>query len=154
MSKALKQIFDEVKPLKVSKTFSELCAHFPLAPVQTDIQMRQANLFIDRLVDYLAGPGNAPGSAAEAEEVAKYLSVLSDLVGAYEAKRFSFEKSQPKDVLAYLLEANQLKQSDLEKEIGSQSVVSEILSGKRSLTVSHIKRLSERFKVSPSLFIA
>lgn len=149
MSKALKQIFDDVKPLKVSKTYSELCAHFPLAPVQTDTQMRQANLFIDRLVDYLS----SPSSATEAEEVAKYLGVLSDLVGAYEAKRFSFEKSPPKDVLAYLLEANQLKQSDLEKEIGSQSVVSEILSGKRSLTVGHIKRLSERFKVSPSLFI-
>ena len=42
---------------------------------------------------------------------------------------------------------------DLEDEIGPQSIVSEILNGKRALNVGHIKRLAERFKVSPSLFI-
>lgn len=56
-------------------------------------------------------------------------------------------------MLAYLMEAHQLKQSDLEYEIGSQSVVSDILSGKRSLNVRQIKRLAERFKLSPAVFI-
>jgi HTH-type transcriptional regulator/antitoxin HigA len=45
-----------------------------------------------------------------------------------------------------------LKQSDL-PEIGSQGVVSEILSGKRQLNVRQIKNLSKRFKVSPAVFI-
>jgi HTH-type transcriptional regulator / antitoxin HigA len=150
MSKALKQIFEEVKPVKVSKVYAELCSHFPLAPVQSDAQMRQANRMIDRLMDYL----NNDPSAAEAIEVSKYLTVLSDLVGAFDAKRFKFEKSEPREILAYLMEAHQLNQSDLGEEIGSQSVVSDILSGKRSLNVGHIKRLAERFKVSPALFVA
>ncbi len=149
MSKALKQIFEEIKSVKVSKTYVDLCSHFPLIPVQNDMQMRQANKMIDRLVNYLSDVPNS----SEAEEVSKYLSVLSDLVSSYESKKFQFEKSDSRDVLAYLMEANQLKQSDLEKEIGAQSVVSDILSGRRSLNIGHIKRLAERFKVSPSLFI-
>lgn len=149
MSKALKQIFEEVKSVRVSKTYADLCSHFPLTPVQSGAQMKKANQMIDRLVDYL---NNEP-NAAEAAEVSKYLTVLSDLVGAYEAKRFKFEKSEPRDVLAYLMEAHQLKQSDLEKEVGSQSVVSDILNGKRSFNVGHIKRLAERFRVSPALFV-
>jgi HTH-type transcriptional regulator/antitoxin HigA len=39
------------------------------------------------------------------------------------------------------------------KEIGSQGVVSEVLSGKRSLNSRQIKALSERFGVSPAVFI-
>lgn len=149
MSKALKQIFEEVKSVKASKTYADLCSHFPLTPVQSDTQMRQANKMIDRLVNYL----NDEPNSSEAAEVSKYLSVLSDLVSSYESKRFLFEKPESRDVLAYLMEANQLKQSDLEEEIGSQSVVSDILSGKRSLNISHIKRLAERFKLSPAVFI-
>ena len=149
MSKALKQIFEEIKPVKVSKAYAELCFHFPLVPVQNDTQMRQANKMIDRLMDYL----NSEPNEVEAAEVSKYLVVLSDLVSSYENKRFKFEKSESREVLAYLMESNQLKQSDLESEIGPQSIVSDILSGKRVLNVGHIKRLAERFKVSPSLFI-
>ncbi|MCC7406127.1 MAG: helix-turn-helix domain-containing protein [Bdellovibrionales bacterium] len=149
MSKALKQIFEEIKPAKVSKVYVELCTHFPLMPVQTDVQMRQANKMIDRLVDYL---NNEPNES-EAAEVSKYLAVLSDLVSAYESKKFQFEKAESRDVLAYLMEVNQLKQSDLEDEIGSQSVVSDVLSGKRNLNVGHIRKLAARFKVSPALFI-
>ncbi|MDN5451459.1 MAG: helix-turn-helix domain-containing protein, partial [Enterobacterales bacterium] len=42
--------------------------------------------------------------------------------------------------------------SDLASEIGSKSLVSMILSGKRSLTIEHIKALSKRFNVRPDLF--
>jgi len=50
-----------------------------------------------------------------------------------------------------LIEEQGLKQSDL-SEIGSQGVVSEILSGKRQLKVRQVKILSNRFKVSPAVF--
>ncbi|MFW0859011.1 MAG: helix-turn-helix domain-containing protein [Dehalococcoidia bacterium] len=45
-----------------------------------------------------------------------------------------------------------LTQSEL-PEIGSQGVVSEILSGKRELNVRHIHALAKRFHVSPAVFI-
>ena len=46
----------------------------------------------------------------------------------------------------------QIKEADL-PEIGSQGVVSEIVSGKRPLNLRQVKLLSERFKVSPAVFV-
>ena len=45
-----------------------------------------------------------------------------------------------------------LRQSDL-PEIGSQGVVSEVLSGKRDLNARQIRALSERFGVGPAAFL-
>jgi len=56
------------------------------------------------------------------------------------------------DALRVLMEEHSLKQSDL-PEIGSQGVVSEILSAKRQLNVRQIKLLSKRFEVSPSVLL-
>jgi HTH-type transcriptional regulator/antitoxin HigA len=38
-------------------------------------------------------------------------------------------------------------------EIGTQGVVSEILSGKRELNVRQIRALAERFNVPPGVFV-
>ena len=55
-------------------------------------------------------------------------------------------------VLAYLMEEHGLRQSDL-PEVGSQGVVSEVLSGKRELNVRQIRELAARFGVSPAVFV-
>jgi Helix-turn-helix len=56
------------------------------------------------------------------------------------------------EVLRSLMGAHGLTQSDL-PEIGSQGVVSEILSGERELNIRQIRRLAKRFGVSPAVFI-
>jgi len=45
-----------------------------------------------------------------------------------------------------------IRQSDL-PEIGSQGVVSEIISGKRQLNIRQIKALGKRFNVAPAVFV-
>jgi HTH-type transcriptional regulator / antitoxin HigA len=50
------------------------------------------------------------------------------------------------------MEEHGLDQNDL-PEIESQSLVSKILNGERKLTVEHIKYLSKRFNVSPTVYI-
>ena len=50
------------------------------------------------------------------------------------------------------LSGNRLKQSDL-SEIGSQCVVSEILTDKRELNIRQVRALSERFGVSAATFV-
>ncbi len=50
------------------------------------------------------------------------------------------------------MEEHGLAQSDL-REIGSQGVVSELLAGKRQLNLQQVRLLSERFKVSPAVFV-
>jgi HTH-type transcriptional regulator/antitoxin HigA len=53
--------------------------------------------------------------------------------------------------LKFLMDQYNLTQSDL-SEVGSQGVVSEILNGKRNLNMNQIKKLSQRFHVSPETF--
>jgi antitoxin component HigA of HigAB toxin-antitoxin module len=61
-------------------------------------------------------------------------------------------EGNPSDTLKTLMEEHNLKQSNL-PEIGSQGVISEILSGKLQLNVRQIKLLSKRFNVSPAVFM-
>ncbi|MNN97350.1 Antitoxin HigA [compost metagenome] len=55
------------------------------------------------------------------------------------------------EVLRYLMQEHGLSQTDL-PEVGAQSVISEILGGKRQLNVRHIRALSERFGVPADVF--
>lgn len=55
-------------------------------------------------------------------------------------------------VLRVLIDQHDLTLSDFENEIGKKSMMSLILSGKRSLSLEHIRKLSARFGISPALF--
>ena len=74
------------------------------------------------------------------------------LIEEFEEKHYQLKAASPAEVLVELMDVHNLKQKDLVGIFATESVVSEVLSGKRSLTVDHIKRLSERFHVSPELF--
>ncbi len=56
-------------------------------------------------------------------------------------------------MLRVIFDQHELTLSDFRAEIGEKSTVSMILSGKRSLTLAHIKALSARFGISASMFI-
>jgi len=85
-------------------------------------------------------------------EERSFAELLTLLVEDYEEKHFPIRSASPVDVLTELMTANSLKQKDLAPVLGSESIVSEILSGKRELNKRHIERLSKKFKVSPELF--
>ena len=82
----------------------------------------------------------------------KYAQVLMMLIEAYEEEKHSIPEASPVDVLRSLMEANGLRQKDLASIFGSESVVSEVLSGKREINKNHIERLCKRFHVSPAVF--
>lgn len=83
-----------------------------------------------------------------------YFKDLSAKIEEYESKEFAdVQDISGVEVLKYLMEANGLTQSDFEDEIGPQSNVSAILSGKRKFTIEHVEKLSKRFKISPAAFI-
>lgn len=56
-------------------------------------------------------------------------------------------------LLRTLMDQHGLKAADLANELGSKSNVSNILNGRRALTVSHIKMLAERFNLPADAFI-
>jgi HTH-type transcriptional regulator / antitoxin HigA len=82
----------------------------------------------------------------------KAIELLTLLIERYEEAHYEVPKASATDVLRFLLERHGLKQRDLAKCLGGESVVSEILSGRRKLNASHIEQLSKRFHVSPAVF--
>jgi|SRR5882724_1089019 len=79
--------------------------------------------------------------------------LLTLLIEDFEERHYALKPASPIEHLQELMAAQNLKQKDLVDIFGTASIVSEILSGKRHLTTEHIRRLSERFHVSPELFI-
>jgi HTH-type transcriptional regulator / antitoxin HigA len=80
------------------------------------------------------------------------IELLTLLIERYEEEHYATPEAAPADVLRFLLEQHGLKQRDLAKEMGGESVVSEVLSGKRKLNTAHIEQISKRFHVSPAVF--
>ena len=115
---------------------------------------------------------SVPHSEAEYQRIVKILDELVDEVGedeehplvnlmemlgviveAYEEIHLPVvDTPSARESLQFLMVEHGLTPADL-PEVGSQKVVSEILSGQRQLNVNQIKALSERFKVSPTVFI-
>ena len=82
----------------------------------------------------------------------KYAEVLMTLIEAYEEEHHAIPEASPVEVLRALMEANDLRQKDLAPSLGTESIVSEILRGKRELNRGQIEKLSKRFRVSPAVF--
>jgi len=88
----------------------------------------------------------------ESHPLSSLMETIGSLIETYESQNYPDIEGDPINALKTLMEEHGLKQSDL-PEIGSQGVVSEIISGKRQLNVRQLKLLSERFKVSPVVFV-
>ncbi len=88
----------------------------------------------------------------ESHPLASLMETLGTLVETYEMQTIPEISGNPIQTLQSLIEEHDLKQTEL-PEIGTQGVVSDILSGKRKLNVRQIKALSKRFNVSTAVFI-
>lgn len=102
--------------------------------------------------------GQLKGLDARWNELSKNEKKLHELllliVQDFEKRTYKIRAATPIEVIEELMEANDLRNKDLVGIFVTESVVSEVLSGKRQLTVEHIKRLAERFDVSPAVFFS
>ncbi|MDQ0651109.1 helix-turn-helix domain-containing protein [Pseudomonas cedrina] len=78
--------------------------------------------------------------------------IIGDWIEAYDHEHRPMPVASGVDVLRYMMREHNLTQSDL-PGVGAQSVVSEVLSGKRQLNIRQIRWLAERFGVSVETFI-
>lgn len=88
-----------------------------------------------------------------APEQRELMDLLVMLIERFEAERYSLSAATPVEMLRELMEARGMKLAGLATLIGSKGVASEILSGKRGLSKTNIKRLAEHFGVSPEVFL-
>jgi len=114
----------------------------PLAPITTRAQYDKAM----KVAAALASLSSLPSPAAH------YLEILARNIEVYERDRFSGEHD-PIENLRFLLSENGLSASDLGRLLGHRELGSKILKRQRQLTIDHIRKLADRFHVSPATFI-
>jgi HTH-type transcriptional regulator/antitoxin HigA len=107
-----------------------------IKPIRTKADYNNALARVAQLMDA------APGSAAGTE-----LDVLATLVDAYEAKNFPIDPPDPIEAIKFRMEQLGLKRKDLEPLLGGRSRVSEVLSGKRSLSIRQIRNLHAKLRI-------
>lgn len=78
----------------------------------------------------------------------------SRLIEAYERTRWPRKAPPLPDLLSYLVEHHGLTRADLVPLLGTASRVSEVMSGKRELSMTMVKRLRERFHIPADLLIS
>jgi HTH-type transcriptional regulator / antitoxin HigA len=77
------------------------------------------------------------------------------LIEKFEAENYPLQNlSTPHSRLLHLIEANDLKQTDLLDIFGSSGIASEVINGKREISKTHAKKLGARFNITPSVFLA
>ena len=99
----------------------------PLGAITSDKDYQRRVRVMDDLLDRIG--------ANESHRLMALLDLVSQRVEAYEAEHHTLPEASPAAVLAYLMEEHNLKQADLAKELGGQSIV------------------AKRFSVSPAVFL-
>lgn len=79
-------------------------------------------------------------------------SRIGDLIEAYDEEHYAPPAVTGADCLRYIMQEHGLEQADL-PEVGAQSVVSEILSGKRKINLRQARELSQRFGFPAAVFL-
>ena len=129
---------------QVVRDYDRLRAVVPLGTLRTKKDYGRAVDALDQIIDEIGEDEKHP--------LAELADALGVFIERYEAEHIPLPQAKPAVVLKYLMREHNVRQSDL-PEIGSQGVVSEVLTGKRDLNVRQIKRLAKRFGVSPEVFI-
>ena len=101
-----------------------------LSTFETEQQYNRAVGWLDELIDE-AGENEAP-------LIESLIDTVGTLIKDYEDRNIPEPDADPVDCLRFLMEEHNLKPSDL-PEMGNKEVVSDILSGKKTLLLSRSK---------------
>jgi HTH-type transcriptional regulator/antitoxin HigA len=77
----------------------------------------------------------------------------AQLIEAYEQTRWPRRSPSVADLLIYLIDQQGLTRADLVPLLGTASRVSEVLNGRRALSMSMVRKLRERFHIPADLLI-
>lgn len=113
-----------------------------ISPIKNDKDYKNALKEIERLFN--AKPDTPNGDK---------LDVLSTLVHEYEETHYPIDFPDAVAALEYWIESRGLERKDLISCIGTRARISEILSRKRGLTLTMIRKLHEEFHIPAELLI-
>jgi HTH-type transcriptional regulator/antitoxin HigA len=129
----------------IAPIWDDLRHRLGLSPIHSKAQYNRMVQLMNNLVDEVGGNEKHP--------LADLLEIVGDIISVYEDRHYPIPDAEPREVLRLLMEQNSLQQKDLAAELGSQSVVSEILGGKRAINARQAKALASRFGISSGAFL-
>lgn len=127
----------------MTDNYIKLLQQFPPRTINNDEELAATQAVIDQLLD----------RTQLSQDESDYLNVLGILVFDYEQKGEPIPDIYGVELLKVLLTERQLRQKDLVPVFKTESIVSDILNGKRQLTVRHIQELAHFFNLSPAVFL-
>lgn len=122
--------------------YARLTADLPPRPIRT---VDEARVVEARIADLMS-------LKASSDAQRDYLDVLSDQLADWEDSNEEIPDVAGVELVRFLLDEQGLRQKDLVPIFGTESIASEVLSGRRELQRKHIEALSKFFNVSPSAF--
>lgn len=129
----------------VPPTWEGLLGLYPLRPIHDRVDRDNVTAIIDAMAGHEL-----------TDDQEDYLDSISTLLNAYESEQDPVDtrKFSGIEMLRSLMDDHQMSAADLGRLLGvHRSHAAKILRGERSLTIDHLRVLSERFRVRPDLFI-
>ena len=114
-----------------------------IKPIRTEEEYDKVMCQIDQLID------SEPGTREF-----DLLEVLSILADDYENKHHPILPLSPLEAIKYQMEKRGLSQQDVAPYFGGKNRVSEVLNGKRSLTLKMVREISKHLHIPPAVLLA
>ena len=129
---------------RAAERWNAFVAEVPVRPIRSDADYDEMVALMNQLLDVVGDNESHP--------LAPVLALIGDQVEGYDSDHFAIPRSEPREVLRYLMDQQGLKQSDL-GDVLAQPNVSAILNGHRSISRDVAKALAQRFNVAVDVFL-
>ena len=116
-----------------------------LKPIKTNKEYEAALQHVYELMQKDLKPGS---------KLSDELEVLSILVEAYEKEHYPIPPPHPIEAIKFRLEQMGIDEKELTSILGGRSRKSEILSGRRKLSLNMIRELHDKLKIPAETLIA
>ena len=127
------------------KKYARLANRIVVKAIESEGEYDRMVAAVEQLMDKGEGGLSAEESAL--------LETMAILVQAYDDRHHPLPPAAPNAMLAYLMETSGRTAKDLLTVFGTRGRVSEVLSGKRSISKEQAKKLASLFKVTVDLFL-
>ena len=112
-----------------------------LIVIDSDAELARAHELVGRLM-----MSNNPADIARLEAQAR-------LIAAYEERKWPPRAASTADIIRYLMDQHGLSRADMVPILGTASRVSEVLRGKKGLSMTMVQRLRARFGVPADVLL-
>ena len=109
--------------------------------IDSDAELARARALVDRLWE-----------SDEPADIAR-LQAQARLIAAYEESKWPRRPPRTADLIRHLMDQHGLTRADMVPILGTPSRVSEVLRGKKGLSMAMVQRLRDRFHVSADLLL-